>query len=582
MKTRYIIAALAALTGLVSCDKFLDTMPDNRAEVDTKAKVRALLTSGYPTATYLTLNEYMSDNVDNIGDDNPGTERFFDQLYSWQDVTELGIHNDGPDSFWGKSWLCIAHANQGLDAIYQLTGTTSIAQHAEIAARGFGPEMAEALLIRAYNHFMLVNEFCLNYNKETSGTDLGIPYMEQVEQELNPKYDRGNVAEVYAKIERDLELALQYVSDAYYSVPKYHFNTRAAYAFAARFYLFYEKWEKAAEYASKCVGSQPASVLRNLLMLTSYSSFAYYFCYPGITKYSHDSYLAFTETQYARQIWSTTSGYDAGQNYYLRPGWYNGSTYDQVSTMKIPYMFEYTDPVARIGYSHAVCPAFTTDEALLTRAEAKVMQHLYDEATVDINTYIHSIVKRSVFSTDLTTEQIVDFYSNMAYWAWNAPTLKKKLNPAFNIGADGGIQESMLQCILNLKRLDHHSQGLRWYDVKRYGIEIHRRTMEPDPKAGDYDAALKPLSSDDILTVNDPRRAMQLPQEVLTAGMEPNPRGSSTPSGMVANEPTFPYVKLVTTKSTTPSDLTIKMIGVNEGIATGGDKKPKDIPMDTL
>lgn len=571
MKTRYIIAALAALTGLVSCDKFLDTMPDNRAEVDTKAKVRALLTSGYPTANYLTLNEYMSDNVDNIGDDNPGTERFFDQLYSWQDVTELGIHNDGPDSFWGKSWLCIAHANQGLDAIYQLTGTTSIAQHAEIAARGFGPEMAEALLIRAYNHFMLVNEFCLHYNKETSGTDLGIPYMEMVEQELNPKYDRGNVAEVYAKIERDLELALQYVSDAYYSVPKYHFNTRAAYAFAARFYLFYEKWDKAAEYASKCVGSQPASVLRNwealgklerdwdvisyafvnssenanLLMLTSYSSFSYYFCYPGITKYSHNSYLAFTETQYARQIWSTTSGYDAGQNYYLRPAWYNGSTYDQVSTWKIPYMFEYTDPVARIGYSHAVCPAFTTDEALLTRAEAKVMQHLYDEATTDINTYIHSIVKRSVFSTDLTTEQIVDFYSNMAYWAWNAPTLKKKLNPAFNIGADGGIQESMLQCILNLKRLDNHSQGLRWYDVKRYGIEIHRRTMEPNPKRmSDNDVALKPMRSDDILTVNDPRRAMQLPQEVLTAGMEPNPRAVGKPAEIVLREREFPAENL--------------------------------------
>jgi len=566
MKTRYILAAIAALMGLVSCDKFLDTMPDNRAEVDTPAKIRALLTSGYPTATYLTLNEYMSDNVDNIGDDNPGTERFFDQLYNWQDVTDLGIHNDGPDSFWGKSWLGIAHANQAIDAIYSLTGTSSIEEHEKIASLGFGPELAEALLIRAYNHFMLVNEFCMHYNTETSSTDLGIPYMEQVEQELNPKYQRGNVAEVYAKIEKDLEIGLKYVSDSYYSVPKYHFNARAAYAFAARFYLFYEKWELASNYATKCLGSQPETVLRNwealgklerdwdvisyafvtdsenanLLMLTSYSSFGYYFCYPGITKYSHDSYLGFTETHFAKQIWASSSGYNNGQNFYLRPGWYNGSTYDQITTMKIPYMFEYTDPVARIGYSHAVCPAFTTDEALLTRAEAYVMQHRYDDATADINKYIHSIVKRTVLSTDYSTEQIVDFYSSMDYWTWDKPTLKKKLNPAFNIGAEGGIQESMLQCILGMKRLDHIAQGLRWFDIKRYGIEVERRTMTPDPKAGDYDAALKPLRVDDVLTVNDPRRAMQLPQEVITAGMEPNPRAESKPAQIVLRERELP------------------------------------------
>ena len=559
MKTQYIFAASLMLLGLVSCDKFLDTMPDNRAEVNSVSKVRALLTSGYPTSTYLLFNEYMSDNVDNIGDDNPGTSRFMDQIYNWQDVTETA--NDDPKNFWSDSYMCIAHANQALDAIYTLTGTSSLEDEAAIVAAGMGAELAEALLIRAYNHFMLVNEFCLNYNTLTSSKDLGIPYMEQVEQELNPQYDRGNVADVYAKIQRDLEIGLKYVSDGYYQVPKYHFNSRAAYAFAARFYLYTEQWEKAAEYATKCLGSQPATVLRNweaigklerdwdvrsyefvkstsdanLLMLTGYSAFGYYFCYPGMTKYSHNSYLSFTEVGYAKNVWGNTqTGWrNVSPWYYMQPEWYNGATYDLIAYFKIPYMFEYTDPVARIGYAHSVCPAFTMDETLLNRAEAYVMLQRYDEATADINTWIHSVIKPAYFSTDLTTEDIVAFYSAIGYATWDVPTIKKKLNPAFAIGADGSIQESMLQCVLGLKRMDQMAQGLRWFDIKRYGIEIWRRTMEPDPKAEQYDAALKPMRLDDVLTVNDPRRAMQLPQDVISAGMKGNPRVTDKPAEIV-------------------------------------------------
>lgn len=566
MKTKYIFAAFLMLLGLVSCDKFLDTMPDNRAEVNSASKIRALLTSGYPACTYLLFNEYMSDNVDNLGDDNPGTDRYMDQVYSWQDVTESS--NDSPESFWGESYLCIAHANQALDAIYNLTGTSSIDDAAAIAAAGYGPEFGEALLIRAYNHFMLVNEFCFNYNAETSTQDLGIPYMEEIEQELNPKYERGNVADVYAKIERDLELGLKYVSDSYYQVPKYHFNTRSANAFAARFYLFCEKWDKAVEYATKCLGSQPSTVLRNweaigklesdfdvrsyefvksssdanLLMLTSYSPCGWYFNYPEITKYSHNSYVSFTEVAYAKNVWGNTeTGWKNVSSWYFVPQeWYNGSNFDQIVAFKIPYMFEYTDPVARIGYAHSVNPAFSSEEALLNRAEAYIMLHEYDAATEDINTWIRSVIKPIYFKQDLTTEQIVAFYSAIDYCAWDKPTIKKKLNPSFNIGADGGIQESMLQCLLGLKRIAFISEGLRWLDIKRYGIEIWRRTLEPDPKAGQYDASYKPMRLDDVLTVNDPRRAMQLPLDVITAGMTPNPRVDDRPTQNVLKPMVLP------------------------------------------
>lgn len=547
-----IIAVLLAVAGLSqSCNDFLDKMPDNRAEINTQEKIRALLVSAYPNNTYLMFSEYMSDNVDNIGDDNPGTSRFVDQCYAWEDITE--ITNDCPKYFWGGSYEAIAHANQALLAIQELSGCEDKLDPVKVAEAGLGPEMAEALLSRAYNHFMLVNFFCFNYNEQTSDTDLGVPYMEGVETELNPQYERGNVADVYQKIDADLQIALKYVSDTYYKVPKYHFNVNAAYAFAARFYLFYEKWDLAEQYATRCLGAQPAQVLRNwkarssmehdrevlsndfikseydanLLMLTGYTQFGYYFGYPGLTKYSHSSYLSFTEVSYAKNIWGNKdSGWRNVSGWFWDPPvWYSGSTYDQIAFWKIPYLFEYTDPVARIGYAHAVYPAFTTDETLLTRAEARVMQRKFDEAADDLTIWAHNIIKTANFSGTLTPESIQTFYNGVDYWTKDVPTIKKHLNPAFYIGEEGGVMEAMLQCCLGFKRIDEVAQGLRWLDVKRYGIEITRRTLQPDPSAGQYDAGFKLLNGEvDILKVDDPRRAMQIPADVIEAGLQANPR----------------------------------------------------------
>ena len=52
--------------------------------------------------------------------------------------------------------------------------------------------------------------------------------------------------------------------------------------------------------------------------------------------------------------------------------------------------------------------------------------------------------------------------------------------------------------------------------VKRFGIEIARRTLTSND--------LGILSVDDELVVRDPRRAIQLPADVIAAGLTPNPR----------------------------------------------------------
>ena len=47
-----IIILLLIITGFTSCSDFLDTVPDNRTQIDNLDKVKALLVSAYPTRYY--------------------------------------------------------------------------------------------------------------------------------------------------------------------------------------------------------------------------------------------------------------------------------------------------------------------------------------------------------------------------------------------------------------------------------------------------------------------------------------------------------------------------------------------------
>lgn len=71
----------------------------------------------------------------------------------------------------------------------------------------------------------------------------------------------------------------------------------------------------------------------------------------------------------------------------------------------------------------------------------------------------------------------------------------------------------MIQCILHARRITSLHEGLRWPDIKRYGIVIYRRLVSDG-----YGTVT------DEMPVDDLRRAIQIPKSVILAGMQPNPR----------------------------------------------------------
>ena len=164
MKRLYYIFS-AAFLALAGCNKQLDELPDNQVRIDSPEKVRKLLVNAYPLASGFILNEFSSDNIGDGGSLLKYESRFNGEIANWETINEYS-NSEGLYYVWQYHYQAINHANTALEAIDKLGNTPELQ-----AARG------EALVARAYAHFELVNLFGKPYNRSTSASDPGIPYM---------------------------------------------------------------------------------------------------------------------------------------------------------------------------------------------------------------------------------------------------------------------------------------------------------------------------------------------------------------------------------------------------------------------
>lgn len=180
------MAGLCLLAGaLGSCNRYLDTMPDTRTELNRADKIERLLVSAYPTLLPMGFTENRTDNVEDNGrlfeDNHIGNhEAFF-----WEPSS--GTAWDDETNFWSTCYSMVGTANQALKSIEELGNPKELE-----SARG------EALLCRAYTNFIWVNVFGQAYNGRTSDKDLGIPYFTKPETKLERAVPRLSVAKAFA------------------------------------------------------------------------------------------------------------------------------------------------------------------------------------------------------------------------------------------------------------------------------------------------------------------------------------------------------------------------------------------------
>ncbi len=551
MRIKKYMMLMCMASAMASCNDFLDATPDSRIDVDTESEIEALLNSAYPQVSIVRLTELASDNADDLnGEANGNYDRFSEQCFNWKEVTEQD--NESPTMVWQGYYAAIAAANQALASMEKMGGATTDKLK---ALKG------EALLCRAYSHFMLTNIFCQHYSKTHSATDPGIPYTTEPETTLDPKYDRGTVAEDYEKIEKDMLEGLSLMSDAIFTVPRYHFNSKAAYTFASRYYLFRQDFDKVIYYASLALGENPSSLMRdydamkdmptddmqprsiqytssseqaNLLLIPVYSMEPYYFS--GVSygsRFNNNSYIAQAE-QFFLTPWAPDDNSAMQSQELFKIYWFYSAVQNKCLFPKQPYYFEEVNSNTHTGYYRTLSVAFKIEEALLNRAEAYTLTDQYDKALADINVWTKNFVADSVqYNTyqydenwnyiyasidvpnTLTLQSIRKWAEAYDYYDPMAPRPRKHVHPEWTTLSEGSDKENLVQTLLLIRRLEFLHEGMRWFDIKRYGMDVYRRRII---------TSLNAMEITDFMQYRDPRQAIQLPMEVQAAGLNGNPR----------------------------------------------------------
>lgn len=484
MKPLFRYVYILPLILVSGCSKYLEKEPDNRALINTPQKISQLLGTAYPEAGYASFAESMSDNVTDIGV-GPIDRRVTDP-YLFVDSHEND--EDSPEFYWNACYAAIAAANQ---ALVSIRGTAD--SNAYAAQRG------EALVARAYSHFMLVNFFAKFYNEATAASDAGIPYVTEPETIVIKQYDRKTVKYVYDMIEKDLLEGMVLINDNNYSVPKYHFTRSAANAFASRYYLFKKDYAKVIQYANQAVpGNDFASNLRP--WNTTYNDISdVNVLQSTYAKATENANLLLVETSslWARNFANNRYGMDAGiqSTLFQRPDPLSGGNwaiklYSVNSVHKlVPKIDEYFVRVtvnAEIGNAYVMVPLLTVEEVLFNRAEAYAYTGNSVGAIADLNTYAS---KRF-----------------LNYSATNNNITAARINTVFGTT---NIRDGIIAAVLNYKRTEFVHEGMRWFDILRYGLTVTHRTLEGQTL---------------VLTATDPRKVIQIPSSASLSGVSQNPR----------------------------------------------------------
>ncbi len=495
MRNLKYIAGIVAGIALTSCSNFLSENPDQRTKIDSPEKIKQLLVYAYPSANNFYALEGMTDN---FGDSRRTQNSSLDNTayYTWNVETQESW--DSPAEYWQAAYSAISQANQALESVEKV----------QMSKEMYEGIKGEALLARAYAHWMLAMTFCEAYDPATADNTLGIPYVDQVEEVLFKEYHRGTLAEVYANLEADIVEGVRLAKPAsFFGTQNYsfHFTREAGYALATRFFAFKGDFDKVMEY-SEFLGDRPADLRdyseytqlttqqqqqrfgsqeekANLLIVGSRTLLSRVY---GAIRYGVTIDIA------RARVAATFNPFNKAYIYDLY--WRSEDVYFY---LRFYEYFVYSNQGAGIGQPYVNISLLSTDEAYLYRIEAAIMREEYDRAAKMMG-YFAKFRTTGVNNNEnnITQNTIINKVSNASEY-----------QPFYNVNE---TQRKMLKFVAEMRRSEFLFMGNRWYDIKRYNIPItHKNLIE---------------GTEDVLSAKDQRKAVQLPQSALGAGLTPNPR----------------------------------------------------------
>lgn len=358
--------------------------------------------------------------------------------YTWQANPEVGISNEFmADNAWSVYYHKILMTNIILDNLPAMTGTDT--ERLDLAG--------EAYFMRAFSYFMLANLYGQPYNPATADKDLCVPVNDEIS--LSDKMmKRATNAVVYAKMERDINRAIQCFKAVGGEKTIFRPNLPSAYLLASRIALFEEKYDETILYCDSVfkVAPQPLYKLmesgddhyffsfgnKEILLsygLTSVESYMKEdFRYAGELAVSDDLIALYTEDDLRLT------------NYFVHTvGSQTRPTTKQYSL--------YTPAKWRKTSATAYANAFRISEAYLNRAEAYAEKGNTNKALADLNELRESRMKAGAEPLAIDKDGIV-------------VTVRKE------------------------RRRELAFEGFRWFDLRRYGCPPLKHTYSSKENEG--------------------------------------------------------------------------------------------------
>lgn len=189
------------IAGLNSCD-YLDVEPKGKFVIDDAQEYVNMLEEIFPLYNIdvfgVVANEKsVTDTLPITNYDTP----YLSANYLWDESVNRLETSPQSSTLYNKAYARIASYNIVLSGLPDAKGDTTL------KAQG----IATAKIMRAYNHFFLVNTFAKMYDPKTATTDPGIILQTDFNMEVLKK--QNTVAEVYKSIEKDIEESLANLPD---------------------------------------------------------------------------------------------------------------------------------------------------------------------------------------------------------------------------------------------------------------------------------------------------------------------------------------------------------------------------------
>ena len=238
MKKLIYTMLLVVAAAFTACDDYIDITPKGAVTVDSAYTYYELVLmpnrTYWPTCFALLTDDAYCKESKIMGNENTSLDGINYTFNESADRTEIAQNN-----LYENAYKYILRYNLVIDNIMSSTGDESIKQLGR----------AEARLLRAWEHFVVVNTYAKAYTPATAASDGGVVIMDKYDLEATPS--KSTVEEVYTFIKREIDEALPYLQEN----PDLTGHPSLAYGYGlkALVCLFHRDWQEAKEAAEKCL-----------------------------------------------------------------------------------------------------------------------------------------------------------------------------------------------------------------------------------------------------------------------------------------------------------------------------------------